>query len=85
MKSPDELRHAITKGRRITRDGDLLAALDALEELLNTQSAAYDGPSAEAIGLRRRKYQREYMRGYRKGIKRGGVKRCGPRKRGRSA
>jgi hypothetical protein len=65
VKSPDELRASIAKARRITRDADVVAIIDALEEILDRPPS-----QAEALWLKRRAHGTEYMRDYRRGLRR---------------
>jgi hypothetical protein len=75
----DELRTAIIRGRRITRDSGLLAILDEFERRLNAKPTTprHRGlqggpgpPSRDDRRIKKAMYQRIYMREYRKGLRR---------------
>jgi hypothetical protein len=68
----DDLRIAIVRGRRITRDPGLLALLDVLEQMVETRSK-YMGPgpsSEDDRRIKRAMYMKRYMRDYRRGKRR---------------
>ena len=77
MISDDDLRIAILRGRRITRDPGLLSLLDEFERRLNTRAVNHRGlrggpgpPSKDDRRIKKALYQRYYMRDYRRGIRR---------------
>jgi hypothetical protein len=73
----DDLRIAILRGRRITRDPGLLEVLDEFERRLNIKVVNHRGlrggpgpPSKDDRRVKKAIYMRQYMRDFRRGIRR---------------
>lgn len=68
----DDLRIAILRGRRITRDSGLLALLDEFEQRLNEKKVNHRGlkggpgpPSKDDHRIKKAIYMKKFMRQYR--------------------
>jgi hypothetical protein len=80
----DELRIAILRGRRITRDPGLLEVLDEFERRLNTKVVNHRGlrggpgpPSKDDHRIKKALYMKKFMREYRAKKKREAMEKAG--------